>query len=264
MSKKLKENPYVAVLAILKKAVAKKQVKINWSYGNDKMGMIPFMSISAGCDKMTRSDGVILRDFEGSCKNCGENCDPDCYAKNSEFRFEDVRKNRAENFILAKYDLPEFQQQANDYFKFFLYRFFRIHEGGEFFSYDYFLAWCNIARENPMITFYTYTKRFMFIRKAEDLKMIPDNLIINLSATSENKHVIRKMFPEKKFKLFIWDESNLKKSEKMPETCDRCPAVGFNGKMTGEKCDHCLKCAMSGEIQGDIAVYDHSKRAHKK
>lgn len=265
MSKKtLSENPYIAVLSVLKKAVSKKLVKLHFSMGNEKMGFIPFISISAGCNKMTRSDGVIVRDFEGSCKGCGENCEPGCYATNSETQYDDVRKNRAENFVLAKYDLPEFKNQCNEYFKYFIFRFFRIHEGGEFFSYEYFLTWCDIARENPGITFYCYTKRFMWVRRAEDLHVIPENLIINLSATTTNKSVIRKMFPEKKFKLFIWDESNLKTSENIPESCEHCPAVGFNGKKTGTKCDHCLKCAMSGEITGDIAVYDHSKRSHKK
>lgn len=265
MSKKiLSENPYIAALAVLKKAVANKLVKLHFSMGNEKMGYIPFFSISAGCKKMTRSDGVIIRDFAGSCKGCGENCENGCYAMNSEFQHEDVRKNRAENFILAKYDLPEFKKQCLEYFEFCLSRYFRVHEGGEFFSYEYFLTWCDIARANSGIVFYAYTKRFMWVRRAEDLGLIPDNFIINLSATHKNKGIIRKMFPEKKFKLFIWDCSNLKGNTDESETCERCPAVGYNGKKTGNTCDRCLKCAKSGEITGDIAVWDHSRAAKKK
>lgn len=36
----------------------------------------------------------------------------------------------------------------------------RIHDAGDFFSYEYLLDWLGVARLNPKILFYTYTSKF--------------------------------------------------------------------------------------------------------
>jgi hypothetical protein len=39
----------------------------------------------------------------------------------------------------------------------------RIHSSGDFFSKEYFLAWCEVARINPNIIFFGYTKHLDFV-----------------------------------------------------------------------------------------------------
>lgn len=55
-------------------------------------------------------------------------------------------------------------------------RFFRIHSCGEFYNYEYFKKWIEVAKHNPKILFYTYTKNV-------NLKMFnrPKNFILYLS-----------------------------------------------------------------------------------
>lgn len=42
-------------------------------------------------------------------------------------------------------------------------RIVRIHASGDFFNQDYFLAWVRVAKNNPHITFYGYTKVLKYV-----------------------------------------------------------------------------------------------------
>lgn len=55
---------------------------------------------------------------------------------------------------------------------------------GDFFNENYFVAWLNVAINNPEIVFYTYTKEIPFIVKYK--KLIPDNF--RLTASFGGKH----------------------------------------------------------------------------
>lgn len=41
---------------------------------------------------------------------------------------------------------------------------FRIHVGGDFFSKEYFNAWCDIARANPGVNFFAFTKQWESVK----------------------------------------------------------------------------------------------------
>lgn len=56
----------------------------------------------------------------------------------------------------------------------------RFHVAGDFFSYSYFLAVVELAKRNPSIVFYTYTKAVPFVEKF-GVENLPTNLRINLS-----------------------------------------------------------------------------------
>jgi hypothetical protein len=49
----------------------------------------------------------------------------------------------------------------------------RIHVSGDFWSETYFLAWLNVALNNPLVTFYGYTKALPHLVKFR--KYIPNN-----------------------------------------------------------------------------------------
>lgn len=57
----------------------------------------------------------------------------------------------------------------------------RVHVAGDFFNYDYFVAWMNVARNYTDKNFYAYTKclRWWAIGKAADI--IPSNFILTAS-----------------------------------------------------------------------------------
>jgi hypothetical protein len=55
----------------------------------------------------------------------------------------------------------------------------RIHVGGDFFSPVYFDAWITIAKNNPSILFYAYTKSLPYwVKRIDD---IPENFVLTAS-----------------------------------------------------------------------------------
>lgn len=89
-----------------------------------------------------------------------------CYAASAENLFNNVRKSRWNNFealkgktlkemvTLLNYSLPKRNTKLC-----------RIHSSGDFFSQAYFDAWVEVARMNPEIIFYGYTKMVPFLVK---------------------------------------------------------------------------------------------------
>lgn len=55
----------------------------------------------------------------------------------------------------------------------------RLHVSGDFGTYNYFLAWLEIARKNPNILFYAYTKSIPFWVKS--INDIPENMVLTAS-----------------------------------------------------------------------------------
>lgn len=260
MSKKLsstrKTITWSALVANLKNLVVK------YSKGNSKMGKILSFNITAGGDNYVRSDGLELTDFRGSCDGCCDGCTNGCYARNSEIRFKTVMLNNACNYALAKENMAEFKRQViqilhsvkNDDIP------VRIHECGEFFSLEYMAMWLDIIEMFPNKRFYTYTKRYTWVKMLEERILSLSNFRMNISAFRGNLETIRAMFP--KFSIFLWDDSNI-----IGENCGveiphdlRCPAVSKSGHMNKsahcDKCGLCHKAQYAGKV---IACYDHSK-----
>ena len=66
----------------------------------------------------------------------------------------------------------------------------RIHVGGDFFNFKYFLAWCKVAIDNPEVLFYAYTKSLNFWLKAAAIDAIPENLVLTASRGGRLDHLI--------------------------------------------------------------------------
>ena len=66
----------------------------------------------------------------------------------------------------------------------------RIHDAGDFFTYKYLLDWLEVARQNPTILFYTYTKQVSWLKKAKTEALIPINFVFILSMGGKEDHLI--------------------------------------------------------------------------
>ncbi len=66
----------------------------------------------------------------------------------------------------------------------------RIHVGGDFFNFKYFLAWCKVATDNPDVLFYAYTKSLQFWLRAANVDAIPKNLVLTASRGGRLDHLI--------------------------------------------------------------------------
>lgn len=81
----------------------------------------------------------------------------------------------------------------------------RIHVGGDMFSNDYFTAWCQVARNNPSILFYAYTKSLNFwINNADLVNSLP-NFVLTASFGGRLDNLIR---PNKlRYSRVVFNES---------------------------------------------------------
>jgi hypothetical protein len=132
-------------------------------------------SIPAGNDK---ASGKITCPFAGSCLSL-------CYAKKGMYRFGNVERALTKRYEASKE--ADFVQRINDELskvKKGKQVYVRIHDSGDFYSPAYFAKWLEIARLNPAVRFYAYTKSHSFIRGNFNL---PDNfdLIFSLGSTRD-------------------------------------------------------------------------------
>jgi hypothetical protein len=134
-------------------------------------------SIPAGNDKKS---GKITCPFAGSCLKL-------CYAKRGMYRFGNVERaltkryeaSKEENFVQTITDeLAKVKKDKQTYV--------RIHDSGDFYSPSYFQKWLEIARLNPSVRFYAYTKSHSFIRGIE----LPENFDLIFSLGSKNDELI--------------------------------------------------------------------------
>lgn len=135
-------------------------------------------SIPAGNDKAT---GKITCPFAADCLKF-------CYAKKGAYRWSNVelalsrryQATKESNFVeLITNELNKVRKGKQIYV--------RIHDSGDFYSPDYFQKWLEIARLNPSVRFYAYTKSHSFIRGNFN---IPENMDLIFSLGSKNDELI--------------------------------------------------------------------------
>lgn len=104
---------------------------------------------------------VKLRDGRtfNVCPNAGI-CATLCYARNGTYMFPQSRAAHERNLLMVLDHLPAWERRMAGELRHKRYRgrHIRIHDGGDFFSDDYLLAWLRIMRRSPWATFYAYTK----------------------------------------------------------------------------------------------------------
>ena len=190
--------------------------------GNSKLGKgIYAVNLLPGDLPLTLNNGTQLTNVAGSCAGCCSGCKTDCYAVSDAKRYHNtVIKSQGNNTLLARHDRPRFFADVQRFIDYNMIAAIRVHSSGEFLSYDYFCDWLDLARRNPDIKFYTYTKRFNFIeRYMEAGNTIPDNFTINISIW-KNNYKNPYNLPE-----FIYDDG----TDPELENVFHCPAGDKNG-----------------------------------
>jgi hypothetical protein len=114
-----------------------------------------------------------------------------CFAASQEALFSNVRRSRWDNYELLK--------AAGSVEKMMAliqaslpkgYTYVRVHVSGDFYSEKYFLAWLNIALNNPLMVFYGYTKATPFLVKFK--QYIPRNFRFTASKGGTRDNLISK------------------------------------------------------------------------
>lgn len=142
-----------------------KEEIISISMENTKMGPIPSFSLMpvTTCAK-------------------GVKCTKGCYAIKMIRRFKATRNAWARNTAIVEKDIAGFVCQVHGWLSIYQPRAFRIHVGGDFVSEAYLTAWIVIAKANPKVKFFAFTKQFDILRAVIKYTKIPRNLSIILSA----------------------------------------------------------------------------------
>jgi hypothetical protein len=104
----------------------------------------------------------------GSCKAF-------CYATVGQQAFASGVKRRAAAFKATL--APDFVQAMHSEIQRWKKKIkaIRVHDSGDFYSMQYLLNWLEIARLNPAVKFYAYSKSLPFIHKAYDQGLVPPN-----------------------------------------------------------------------------------------
>ena len=140
-----------------------------------------------------------------TCPNAGA-CAALCYARTGRYRFNNVINAHTRNLELyldnpiswKKELLQELKKKKfcgtgiphkfgwkpREDFQWWIQsggKAIRIHDSGDFFSYEYLLDWIDVARQNPQILFYAYTKQVFWTKKAKIEGLIPHNVVFIFS-----------------------------------------------------------------------------------
>lgn len=169
--------------------------KLSFNFGNAKLSKgIATFSLPAGhscpfakaCfSKADRLTGKITDGKDNQFR---------CFAASDECLYTNVRNARWTNYLLLKKagnveKMAGLIQQSLPLNVVVV----RVHVSGDFYSEKYFLAWLNVALNNPAITFYGYTKALPFLVKYK--KYIPSNFRFTASkgGTCDNLIVKHKL-----------------------------------------------------------------------
>lgn len=123
----------------------------------------------------------------------GEHCRFRCFAASQESLYPSVRKSRWKNFAIITTLLKHSVESLINQIQASLPKgvvAVRIHVSGDYFSEKYFLAWLNVAYNNPATLFYGYTKATPYIVKYR--KYFPNNFRLIASKGGTHDHLIYK------------------------------------------------------------------------
>lgn len=127
-------------------------------------------------DCLSRADSITGKITDG------EDTEFRCFAASAEAVYPSLRKLVWHNLELLQDALShrDGHERAADLICQSLpekFDIMRVHVGGDYFSRNYFLAWCMVAERNPDKVFYSYTKSLAVVAGIPK----PDNLVLTAS-----------------------------------------------------------------------------------
>lgn len=162
------------------------------------------LTFGIGNKKLTNAESTFSLPSGYTCpgaKDCLTKAKPDgriqdgreskyrCFSASQETYHPPVRKSRWNNFVtLKKKSMAEMALMIHKSLPQTVLH--RIHVSGDFFSQDYFDAWLKVAKRNPRMSFYTYTKSLPFLVKR--LNKLPPNITFVASRGGKFDYLIDK------------------------------------------------------------------------
>jgi len=118
-----------------------------------------------------------------------------CFAASSEVQYDNVFNNRAENLqevvkLLQNGNGAQVMHNAIQNVRKLNTKRVRIHESGDFFSAEYLLLWLLVAKQNPDLDFYCYSKSLNLFMGLE----LPENFYLTASYGGKFDYLIDEGF----------------------------------------------------------------------
>jgi hypothetical protein len=124
-----------------------------------------------------------------TCPMAGQ-CAVGCYAKQGAYTWPVVRNAYEARLALTK-DSERFIDTISDELVRRNISFVRIHDSGDFYSPKYMSSWFRIARRNPSVQFYAYTKMVAMFQREINLGNVPANLSVIFSEGGKQDSLIK-------------------------------------------------------------------------
>lgn len=157
-----------------------------------------------------------------SCPNA-KDCDvKDCYALKAQRQYAGTRCKRTVLTWLAMNDVPALEKLIMNQLSRTRKKAIRVHESGDFVSQEYVNMWFRIAKANPEIHFYSYTKT---------------GSIFDFSNCPDNFNIVNKDFCEVNF--FDTIEECQEMADKTGGYVCPCGTPDETKKMCGSSCKVC-------------------------
>lgn len=198
--------------------------------------------ISEGNRKLAKnSDSVFLIWNLPAVVTCPErslSCEKFCYARKAERQYKQVLPCRMENLLMSQ-QITAFRMDMKKAIEKELIRkrctgkkvYFRIHESGDFYSSEYYKAWCDIASYFPEVRFLAYTHSIRHVYMAhypEHFELHaerPDNFLLRYSVDTETTERQRDMARRLEMPTYeavpVGEEREVMRC---PGDCSRCKA----------------------------------------
>jgi hypothetical protein len=166
--------------------------RLNFGLGNAKLSKaIATFSLPAGHSCPFAKECFSKSDRLTGKITDGKDMKFRCFAASEECVFTSARTSRWNNFKLLK-QTNSLEEMANLIQRSlpFGIGIVRVHPSGDFYNETYFLAWLNVALNNPMLIVYGYTKCLKYLIKYK--KNIPSNFRFSASKGGKLDNLISK------------------------------------------------------------------------
>ena len=128
-----------------------------------------------------------------------------CYADKGSYLYKNVQDKNKYNYELTKNPL-KFKDLIQKELISKRVEYVRIHSSGDFYSMKYLKTWIDIAKNNPSVIFYGYTKSVPLFQSLE----LPINFIFCFSTGGKMDHKIK---PGEKKAVIFKSHEDLKKAK---------------------------------------------------
>lgn len=134
-------------------------------------------------------NGVRLYEFNlPAVKTChwADVCKKYCFADKGSYKWRTTVEKYARNYELSKNQVL-FKKVVQYELDKKRVEYVRIHSSGDFYNTKYLKAWADIARNNPDIIFYGYTKSIPLFKHLT----APENFVFCFSVGGKKDHLIK-------------------------------------------------------------------------